>query len=442
MSQPLRIRPSGALSGVVKLPGDKSLSHRALIFSAIASGESHIGNLLHANVTDAMIDCLRGLGVSIDLADCASPGSANAVVRGCGLRGFKPPGASLDCRGSATTMRLLAGILAGQSFESTLDGHSALRRRPMGRLAKPLSEMGAHIRTDNGSPPLSFMPASLHGVEVTLEVASAQVKSALMLAGLYAEGCTSVTEPSVSRDHTERMFREFFLPVEEQTTPDGSHTVRVQGPVESIQPFTINLPSDPSSAAFLVVAASIMSGSRAFMPGVLLNPGRVGLFETLDRMGADLTITNMRTVAGESVGDITARSAKLHACDLSGEVVPRMIDEFPIFAVAATQAAGETVVRDARELRYKESDRINTLARELNKMGAGIVPKEDGFVIRGPVQLRGATVDAGGDHRLAMSLTVAALMAERETEIHGWEALTDSFPHFIHTLRLLGADIP
>jgi len=440
-NQGLRIRACGGLNGTVLLPGDKSLSHRALLLASVANGVSRIENCLMANVTQAMIDCLRGLGVNIDVLEQASGAAAAAdlVVGGKNLSCFTPPVEPLPCRGSATTMRLLAGVLAGQPFESTLDGNERLRMRPMGRLVEPLRSKGALIRTRQGNAPLTFYPSLLRSSETVLSVASAQVKSALMLAGLFSEGPTSVTEPHPSRDHTERMLRSMGVPVEESFHDDGSHEVRIPGPVTSLPPLDVRLASDPSSAAFLVVAGLIVPHSAVMIPGICLNPGRTGLFEVLNSMGALLTVNGQSEMNGEFVGTVTASTSELRGVLVDGSTVTRMIDEFPIFAVAATQAHGVTTVRDAAELRLKESDRITALAEELNKMGAGIETSGDGFRVRGPVRLKGARVNGRGDHRLAMTLAVAGLVAEGETVITGWEALTDSFPDFPPVLNRLGA---
>jgi 3-phosphoshikimate 1-carboxyvinyltransferase len=439
----LKIQPSETLNGVVRLPGDKSLSHRALIFAALAGGVSQIGNCLMANVTQAMIDCLRLLGVEIEVSGdpAGTTGAANVTLTGRNLVDFIPPSEPLPCRGSATTMRLLAGILAGQRFESTLDGNQRLRMRPMNRIVEPLRAKGAKIDTSNGNAPLTFYPSRLHASEALLPVASAQVKSALLLAGLFSDGPTSVIEPHTSRDHTERMLRSLGLTVEERIHDDGRHEVSIPGGVDSLPPLNLQLASDPSSAAFLVVAGLIVPSAVVTIPRLCLNPGRTGLFEVLISMAADLTIDDRSELNGEPTGTVKARSCALRGVTVEGPIVTSMIDEFPIFAVAATQAQGVTTVKDAAELRLKESDRIDALAEELNKMGACIETTPDGFVVRGPVKLKGARVNGRGDHRLAMSLAVAGLVAQGETVIDGWEAMNDSFPGFPQLLNELGARV-
>jgi 3-phosphoshikimate 1-carboxyvinyltransferase len=440
---PLRISPHGPMTGSVRLSGDKSLSHRALIVASLSEGVSRIGNCLIAGVTEAMIGCLRELGARIKVEGPDEAGGINAtdvVIHGCGLRGFTRPRQALDCRGSATTMRLLAGVLAGQPFQSTLDGNDRLRLRPMDRVVQPLREKGSRIETKNGNAPLTFLPSVLKSSEHVLSVASAQVKSALLLAGLFCQGPTTVIEPHMSRDHTERMFRNLGIAVDQSEDDEGRHVVRMPGGITRMPEIDLTLGSDPSSAAFLAVAGLLAPGSLIRIPNLCLNPGRTGFFEVLRSMGADLHMAIDSESSAEPVGTVTVRESRLHGMEISGAVVTRMIDEFPILAVAATQASGTTIVRDASELRLKESDRIQALAEELNKMGAGVETLPDGFVVNGPARLHGASVNARGDHRLAMSLAVAGLVARGETRIHGWEVIGDSFPEFPQILRRLGAD--
>jgi 3-phosphoshikimate 1-carboxyvinyltransferase len=439
-SEFLRIRPAQRLSGTVFLPGDKSISHRALLLSALADGTSLIRNCLLAGVTEAMLDCLKGLGAYITEIPGETSGAADLMITGSGFRNLTPPSEPLYCRGSATTMRLLAGILAAQPFESTLDGNDRLRMRPMDRVVDPLRLKGASIKTQNGNAPLTFFPCKLVPSEHILAVASAQVKSALLLAGLFTDGPTRVVEPHRSRDHTERMLRGLGVDVQEWEDPQGRHVAEVSTGVSSLPPLDLDLPSDPSSAAFLIVAGLIVPEAELRLPSVCLNPARTGLFNVLESMAGKIDVGSVSASNGEPVGNLTIRPCRLTGTDVSGALVTRMIDEFPILAVAATQAHGLTVVSDAQELRLKESDRITALAEELNKMGAGIEPKPDGFTIRGPVALKGAIVDARGDHRLAMSLAVAGLVAEGETVIRGWKVLADSFPDFPQTLVRLGAN--
>ncbi len=349
-------------------------------------------------------------------------------------RSLREPKDILFCAGSGTTMRLLAGLCAGQDFLSILDGTPALKRRPMGRVVEPLRAMGATIMARAGDrlPPLAVRGASpLRGIDYTLPVASAQVKSALLLAGLFANSPTTLYQPAPSRDHTERMLRAFGVNVE-----ISSKSGLVLSPTSNLQPPNSNLqiPNDFSSAAFFIAAALLVPGSEICLERVGLNPTRTGLLDALTRMGATIKIENLGEENDEPIGDLVVRAEELGGTEVGGDEIPRMIDEFPIFAICATQARGETRVREAAELRVKESDRIASLTAELRKMGAQIEPHADGFAIAGPARLRGARVDAHADHRLAMSLAVAGLLAEGETIVQGWECVADSFPDFEQTL--------
>lgn len=404
-------------------PSDKSISHRAAILSALAIGDTRIENFLDSETTRATVDCLRGLGAAIE-----EGGRNTLIVHGRGLDSLREPRDVLFCRGSGTTIRLLAGVCAGQDFLSILDGTPALKLRPMRRVVEPLTQMGAHIDArDNGRlPPLVFRGGRLAGIEYQMPVASAQVKSAILLAGLYADSPTRVIEPSESRDHTERMLTGFGAKVESR-----SMHVLVQPHPELRSPSMIKIPSDFSSAAFLIVAALLIADSTVSVQAVGINRTRTGLLDALARMGASIGVENRYIESGEPVGDLSVRhSGDLKATSISGTEIPRMIDEFPILAVAATQAQGTTIVRDAAELRVKESDRVSTVAEELRKMGAQIEEHPDGFAIDGPTILHGAHVNAHNDHRLAMSLAVAALIAQGDTVIGGWECVADSFPNF------------
>ncbi len=415
------------LRGVIRVPADKSISHRAAILSALANGDTRIDNFLPSETTRATVNCLRALGAEIEQTNATT-----LVVHGRGLRALREPGDVLFCAGSGTTMRLLAGVCAGQDFLSILDGTPALRRRPMARVAEPLRAMGAAILTRNGGlPPLTIRGGALRGIEYTLPVASAQVKSAILLAGLYADTPTTVHEPSPSRDHTERMLKACGADIELQIANCKTQI----NPISKLKsPISITIPSDFSSAAFFIVAALLVARSELRIESVGVNLTRTGLLDALARMGARIKIENARDESGEPASDVIVQAAELRATQVGGDEVPRMIDEFPIFAVAATQARGETVVRDAAELHVKESDRIGALTQELRKMGAQIEERGDGLVIAGPTPLRGAHVDAHNDHRLAMSLAVAGLVARGETVIDGWDCVADSFPNFEATL--------
>lgn len=414
---------SQPLKGTFNVPADKSISHRAVILSTLASGDTRIENFLESDTTRATVDCLRQLGAAID-----EPNPNMLLVHGQGLHSLHEPNDILFCKGSGTTIRLLAGLCAGQNFLSILDGTPALKRRPMGRVVGPLTFMGARIDArDNGRlPPLVFRGGNLHGIDYEMPVASAQVKSAILLASLFADSPTTVIEPSESRDHTERMLVGFGATVE-------SRNLRIlAGPSTGlVSPTTITIPSDFSSAAFFIVAGLLVSKSQIRIPNVGINPTRTGMLDALSRMGASVAVENRHAESGEPAADLViVQSGGLKATEVSGGEIPRMIDEFPILAVAATQAIGTTVVREASELRVKESDRVATVVEELRKMGAQIEERVDGFVIEGPTKLQGACVNTHNDHRLAMSLAVGALVARGETVIEGWECVADSFPGF------------
>ncbi len=427
----LRIRPATRLHGTHPVPGDKSISHRALLFAALADGISDLRGWLPAADCEATLHCVRALGIQVE-----RPAADRLIVHGRGLRGLRPASEPLDCGGSGTTMRLLMGILAGFPFPSTLVGNPQLSRRPMERVAQPLRQMGAEVITTEGHAPVHVRGGSLQGIRYALPVASAQVKSALLLAGLYASGPTTVIEPAPSRDHTERLLEAMGAQVERE-----GEAITVY-PAQRLSPISLTIPGDPSSAAFLIAAASLVPGGTVRIPGVLLNPTRLGWVEAWRAMGAPIEVRPEGETGGEPVGWLSAAAApRLQAIEVAGALVPRMIDEFPIFAVVATQAEGVTEVRDAAELRVKESDRIAALAEELRRMGARIEERPDGFLIHGPTPLRGAVVHSHGDHRLAMALAVAGLIARGETVVEDAACIADSFPGFVESLRHLGAEI-
>lgn len=423
----IRTHPGAPLTGTTTVPGDKSISHRAVILGALAQGTSHIAGWLPAGDTLATLNAVRALGVPIE-----QPEPATLVIHGGSLHA---PAEPLNLANAGTGLRLLAGMLTGQPFASTLDGSAQLRRRPMRRITAPLREMGAAIRDTDGKPPLHIEPAVLRGIRYELPVASAQVKSALLLAGLFATGPTTIIQPGPARDHTERMLRALGADL----TVDG-HTVTLT-PGRALQPLALTVPGDFSSAAFLIVAASLVPGSRLTLENISLNPTRTGLLDVLTAMGANITITPTGESGGDPVGRLMVQSASLGKTTISGDTVVRMIDEFPILMVAALRANGQTLVTDARELRLKETDRIAVMAAELRKLGAVIDEHEDGFAIMGPQTLHGATVNGHDDHRVAMSLTVAGLLAEGETWVEDAACIADSFPGFIHLLDNLGADV-
>jgi 3-phosphoshikimate 1-carboxyvinyltransferase len=416
------------LRGSVRPPGDKSISHRALLLGGIAQGTSRIQGFLRAGVTDAMLGCLKTLGV-----DAEFMGADDLVIVG---RPWRPPGETLDCHNSGATMRMLLGALAAQPIEATLDGTPRLRKRPMKRVVDPLRRMGADIQGTDDQPPLTVRGQRLHGIEYEMPVASAQVKTAILLAALFADGQTTIHEPGPSRDHTERMLRCLGVSV---NANNGDVELKPEaGPLSA---FSLVVPADVSSAAFLITAAAVVPGSKLELRGVGVNPTRTGLLDVLQDMGADIRLENEHESGLEPIADLETRESKLRGVSVSGERVVRMIDEFPIFAVAATQAEGESVVTDAAELRLKESDRIASLVGELLKMGAQIEAREDGFAVAGPTRLKGAAVDSHNDHRLAMALTVAGLIAEGTTVVRGAECIQQSYPEFVPTLTSCGAEL-
>ncbi len=421
------VRPGGALKGEATVPGDKSISHRAVLFGALANGVTHVHKWLAAGDTEASLASIQALGVPVE-----RKGAGDLTIHGGELR---EPGAPLDLVNAGTGIRLLTGIMVGQSFGSVLDGSDQLRRRPMNRIINPLRQMGAEISGVNGYAPLTIKPAALHGIHYEMPVASAQVKSAILLAALFAQGPTVITQPGPARDHTERMLAAMGV----ELVTDGNIVTLMPG--NPLQPMDFTVPGDASSAAFPVVAALIVPGSDLTLTNVNLNPTRTGIFDVLLAMDADLTITVTGTEAGDPVGTIRARHSVLKGVSVGGETVVRMIDEFPIFMVAALNAEGTTTVRDAQELRVKETDRLAVMTAELAKLGATITETEDGFVIDGVQVLTGATVDGHDDHRLSMSLVVAGLNAAGTTTVLDARCASDSFPGYAETLASLGADV-
>jgi len=423
----LIITPAGPLKGTIAVPGDKSITHRAIILSALAEGDSTISAYCRGEDCLNTMRAFRAMGIQIE------EGPEQLRVRGKGFWGLTEPRQPLDCGNSGTGIRLLTGLLAGQDFFSSLTGDESIRKRPMGRIVKPLREMGAKIAGRKGGEfaPLAITGSRLHGIAYDSPVASAQVKSCLLLAGLYAEGTTHITEPRRSRDHTERMFRYFGIPLRE----DGLR-LSVQGrPSVGWTAKPVVVPGDLSAAAFFMVGASLVPGSDVTMTSVGVNPTRTGVLEILTGMGANIQVLNRRDEAGEPVADLRVRTAPLHGIRIGAELIPQTIDEFPILCVAAVLAEGETTISGAGELRVKESDRIATMTTELRKMGASIEETKDGLVIQGlgaskTKRLRGAACTSYGDHRVAMSMAIAGLTAEGETKIQDADCIETSFPGF------------
>lgn len=424
-------------------PPDKSISHRAIIISSLSKGKSLIKNFLRAEDTISTLNAFRKLGVEIQDSLIPPPPllekggfSGELIINGRGLYGLMEPDNVIDCGNSGTTMRLLSGVLSGNPFFSVLTGDESLRRRPMSRVIVPLREMGAEIiaRSEDRYPPIAIKGGGLNAIKYAMPVASAQVKSAILLAGLYAEGETEVIEPFKSRDHTERMLPAFGAEVK----VEGLH-VTIKGGTE-LKGLEIHVPGDFSSASFFIVGALLIRDSEIIIRGVGINPTRTGLIGVLKEMGADIEISNTRDVSGEPVADIYCkRGRELKGITIMEEKIPALIDEFPALCVVATQAAGFTTVRGAGELRVKESDRIKAMAIELRKMGAKIEEFEDGLSISGKADLKGAMVESYGDHRIAMAMSIAALIADGTTTINNVSSVNISFPGFYDSLRRLTA---
>jgi 3-phosphoshikimate 1-carboxyvinyltransferase len=417
------IHPAKCLRGSIRVPGDKSISHRALLLGALAEGETAVANLSTGQDVASTRTCLSRLGVPMGMR------GGRLMVSGGG-NGFVCPEGELDAGNSGTTIRLLSGILAAQPFTSRITGDASLRRRPMERIVAPLQKMGAVIETaPGGTAPLVIQGRSLKGIDYAIPVASAQIKSCVILAGLCALGATRVSEPSLSRDHTERMLPEFGVPV----LRDGL-TVRIQGRA-NLKPCAIDVPGDLSSAAFFIVAASIVPGSDLEIQNVGINPTRSGILDVLRKAGGKITENNPRILNGEPRADLHIRFNGLRGIEISGNMIPQLIDEIPILAVLATQAEGQTVVRDARELRIKETDRIAAMADNLKAMGVVIEVLEDGFALKGPQRLKGAKIDCRNDHRIAMSFSIAGLVAQGDTDILDPRCVDISYPSFYSTLQ-------
>lgn len=425
------IEPGGSLSGTLQVPGDKSISHRAVMLGAIAEGRTEVSGFLEGDDAMATLAAMRALGVSIE-----GPHAGRLRIAGVGRHGLKPAAAALDLGNSGTSMRLFSGLLAGQRFATQLVGDQSLMRRPMRRVTEPLSQMGAVIQTAaQGTAPLSIEPAAaLRGIDYPMPVASAQVKSALLIAGLYAQGRTRVTEPAVSRDHTERMLQAFGADV----AVDGPHvSVTGDAPMEAA---AVSVPGDISSAAFFLVGASIAGGGSITLTHVGLNPTRTGVIDILRRMGARIHVEADETDAGEPVGTLTVEPAALQGIDIPPELVPLAIDEFPTIFIAAACATGVTTLRGAEELRVKESDRIAVMAEGLTALGIEAEPLADGIRIVGGA-MHGGAVQAQGDHRIAMAFAMAGLAADGAITIDGCAEVDTSFPGFVELAQGAGLRI-
>ena len=421
----MALQKANRLTGEITVPGDKSISHRGVMFGAISQGITELNGFLDGADCRSTIDCFRKMGIEI------SQKNDHVIVKGKGLYGLSKPNEILDVGNSGTTTRLISGILAGQSFVSTLNGDSSIQKRPMGRIITPLSQMGAHIVSlnQNNCAPLEIGGSKLNSINYTSPVASAQVKSCILLAGLYADGKTSVTEPVLSRNHTELMLKGFGATIES----DNLTASIIPNP--QLEGQKIDVPGDISSAAYFIVAGLICQNSELLIKNVNTNPTRAGIIKVALDMGANLKLLNERTISGEPVADILVKSSSLHGCEISGNIIPTLIDEIPVIAVMAAYASGTTTIKDAAELKVKESDRISTVTENLSNMGADITPTDDGMIIKGGKPLHGCEIKTYLDHRIAMSFAIAALNAEGTTTFDNEDCCCISYPDFFSTLQ-------
>ena len=410
--------------GQIKVPGDKSISHRAVMLGSLANGVTEISGFLKGADCLSTIDCFRKMGIDIDI------NGENVTVHGNGLRGLLKPDEMLYTGNSGTTTRLLCGILAGQNFDTSITGDASIQKRPMGRVVQPLSMMGAKI--ENEYCPLYITGTKLHGIDYKMPVASAQVKTAIILAGLYADGETVIHEIEKSRDHTELMLSAMGADL---TVDNLDITVK---PTNDLTAVNVDVPGDISSAAFFLVLGAIMPNSQITVTNVGINPTRTGIIDVLKDMGADITLENVHTSAGETVADITVRSSSLKGTTVGGDIIPRLIDELPIIAVAAVFADGQTVIKVAQELKVKETNRIRAVVDEFNKCGIDITETDDGMIINGGKSIHGADFKTYGDHRMAMSLTVLAQLADGESTLDDSDCACVSYPTFFDDFYKLG----
>jgi len=429
----LILSKSAKVKGKIKVGGDKSITHRALIIGSIADGITILKDYSKCEDCMTTLEIMKNLGVNI------LKNKATIRIEGKGLRGLKEPLDVLDCKNSGTSMRLLSGLLAGQNFFSILTGDSSLNKRPMKRIIEPLSLMGADIsgRDNNQFAPLAIKGRNLKAINYTTPVASAQIKSSILLASLYAEGNSSITEPAKSRDHTEKMLSLFRAKIESS----GNRIFLKEKSKLIAKEEDIIIPGDISSAAFFLVLASVIKSSKVLIKNVGINPTRTGILDVLQKMGADITLKNKKDNNYEPIADLLVKGKKLEGIEVSGDIIPKIIDEIPVLAVAATQAEGITRIKDAKELRVKETDRIYAITTGLKKMGAKIEEKTDGLIIEGPTKLKGNTCESFGDHRIGMALAIAGIIAEGKTTIEKSECIDISFPEFTETLRkICGTD--
>lgn len=421
------IQPIDHLNGILKVPGDKSISHRSIMFGALAKGVTHITGFLPGADCLSTISCFRQMGIQIDQK------GENVTVYGKGLYGLRKPNKILDVGNSGTTMRLMSGILAGQSFSTKVTGDSSIRQRPMGRIIIPLTKMGASINSQNNNnlAPLIIKPSSLKGITYKTPVASAQIKSCILLASLYANDNTTIIEPALSRNHSEIMLNHFGASINSNDCTITSY------PGSELHAKDVIVPSDISSAAFFLVAGLIVPNSKITLLDVGINPTRDGIIHVLKSMNGNINITNKRNVNGELIADIVITSSNLIGTTIGGDLIPRLIDEIPVIAVAAAYAKGTTIIKNAEELKVKESNRIETMVTELSKMSVDIIPTSDGMVINGGGILQGSTLESYHDHRVAMALAIAGLQAVGDTTINNGECIAVSYPNFKNDLYSL-----
>ena len=423
----MTITKAKSLKGEITVPGDKSISHRGVMFGAISEGITELTGFLDGADCRSTISCFRAMGIDI------SQDKDHVVIHGKGLHGLTAPSNMLDVGNSGTTTRLISGILAGQPFISSLNGDESIQKRPMGRIITPLTQMGAHIKSikDNGCAPLEIGGRQLHSIHYDSPVASAQVKSCVLLAGLYADGITSVTEPVVSRNHTELMLSGFGADIK-----TNGLTASIEGSPKLIGQ-KINVPGDISSAAYFIVAGLICPNADLLIKNVNTNPTRAGIIKVAQSMGGNIELINERIISGEPVADIHVTTSQLTGCEISGDIIPTLIDEIPVIAVMAACAKGTTIVKDAAELKVKESDRIATVTENLKAMGADVTATDDGMIINGGNALRGTTIKTYKDHRIAMSFAIAGLIADGETTFDDENCPVISYPNFFETIKAL-----
>jgi 3-phosphoshikimate 1-carboxyvinyltransferase len=425
----MKFTKGSPLKGVITIPGDKSISHRSVMFGSIAKGTTKISHFLQGADCLSTISCFRKMGIKIE----NDSQQGTVIVHGKGLHGLKKPDTLLDCGNSGTTTRLISGILAAQDFDVQLTGDESIRKRPMKRIMEPLSMMGADITSINGNgcAPLNISGKKLHSIHYTSPVASAQVKSSILLAGLYAEGKTKVTEPYLSRNHSEIMLRNFGAKI------DSEGTTASITPVKELYGNNIKVPGDISSASFFIAAGLMIPGSEILIKNVGINPTRDGILRVCKDMGADITFVKQDDSSGEPTADLFIKASSLHGTTIKGAMIPTLIDEIPMIAAMACFAEGETIIKDAAELKVKESNRLEVMVRNLSAMGASVKETEDGMIIKGKTPLHGTVIDSRLDHRIAMTFAVTGLCADGETEIKGADCVNISYPGFYEDIKRL-----